>query len=222
MTVAPPLVHSTPAARAYPDRTVAVAGLGYSLAWVVGLTLTSTGTTVGSTGAEVLAAASGSTGVVAAQYVVTEIVTAIALVLTLRAVAHRAGDRLIAALGAVVGGLSLVQAALGVYLALVAVPSDDAGLAGSLFQAVSRTDGVKMLLIAVLALLGARAGRRGRLPRWLTPVAVLLALTVTVSGVGYFLLVDGLALAAYASLPLLMVWVTGAGLASARRGGQEA
>jgi hypothetical protein len=41
---------------------------------------------------------------------------------------------------------------------------------------------------------------------------------IVVSGVGYLLLIDSLALAAWASLPLLLVWVTGSGIALGRAG----
>ena len=199
------------------NRAVAVAAIGYSVAWLVGLAVTSTGTTVTSTGTEVLAAVAGREGAVALQFVVTEMVTALALLGTLREVARRVGDRRVAGLAVVVAGLSALQGVLGLALALVAAPAHDAGLAGALSAGVNRVDGVKMLLLAVLAGLGLRAGLRGTLPRWLTPVAALLAVALTLSGLGYLLLVDSLALAAYASLPLLMLWVTGTGLATARR-----
>jgi len=52
--------------------------------------------------------------------------------------------------------------------------------------------------------------------RWLQAVGAILAPALAVSAAGYLALVPSLALAAFVSLPLLLVWVTGAGLAKAR------
>lgn len=222
MTAAQPTAPRLAIADRWVDRSVAVAAVGYSLAWLAGLGLSSTSTTVTSTGSAVLAGITGRSGLVAAQYVVTEVVTAVALLVTLRAVARSAGTPRMSVVAAAVAGLSLAQGALGLTLALYAVPAGDAGLAGGLLDAVNRTDGVKMLLLAVLAGLGVQAGRRGLLPRWLAAVAALLAVAVAVSGLGYLLLVDSLARAAYVSLPLLMLWVTGSGVVVSRRPAQAA
>jgi len=71
-----------------------------------------------------------------------------------------------------------------------------------------------MFLLAGLAAGSFVAIRRGllRLPVWLEYLAVALAGTIAVSGVGYLFLLDHLAIAAWASLPLLLAWVTGAGI----------
>jgi len=66
-----------------------------------------------------------------------------------------------------------------------------------------------MLALAALAV---SAGLSRALPRWLCGVGVALAVAIVASGVGYLLLLNGLALAAWMSLPLLMVWVTGTGV----------
>ena len=44
----------------------------------------------------------------------------------------------------------------------------------------------------------------------------MLTAALIVSGTGYLLLSSGLAAAAFVSLPLLLVWVTGAGIAIGR------
>jgi hypothetical protein len=44
----------------------------------------------------------------------------------------------------------------------------------------------------------------------------VLAVALTVSGFGYLLLNPALAWAAYLSLPMLLIWVAGAGVLSAR------
>lgn len=213
------------------SRSALVAPIAYTAAWLAGLTVATAGTDVTSSGAEIVAAVRGHEATTAAQYVLTELVAAAALAVTVAAVARhtraraqgrgdqaaaRASDAL-RTTAVVAAGLSAVQGVLGLLVALVAVPRGDAGLAGALTETVNRTDGVKMFVLAGMALLALRAGRDGALPRWLAPVAVALAVTVAVSGVGYLLLVPSFALAAYASLPLLLVWVTGAGLAVARR-----
>ena len=212
-------------------RTPLVAGIAYTAAWLAGLTVAAAGTDVSSSGAEVVAALTGHEAAAALQYLLTEVVAAAALAVTVAGVARSAAARAAArgdtaagrAAGAlrtaafVAAGLSAVQGVLGLVVALVAVPDADAGTAGALTEAVNRTDGVKMFVLAAMALLGLQAGRGGGLPRWLAPVAAALAVTVAASGVGYLLLVPSFALAAYASLPLLLVWVTGAGVAAGLR-----
>jgi len=50
----------------------------------------------------------------------------------------------------------------------------------------------------------------------LTYVALGLAVAIVASGIGYLFLLNTLALAAWVSLPLLLVFVTGAGVALGR------
>ena len=104
------------------------------------------------------------------------------------------------------------------YLVNSAAPAGHAATAGALNEAITRMDGVKMLVLAGLGLAGAGLARRGLLPRWLGYAGLALAVAITASGLGYLLLVSGLAAAALASLPLLLVWVAGAGIALGRRG----
>jgi hypothetical protein len=54
------------------------------------------------------------------------------------------------------------------------------------------------------------------LPGWLSPLAAVLAIAIAVSGVGYLTLSDTAASVAWVSLPLLIVFVTAAGVAAAR------
>jgi hypothetical protein len=60
------------------------------------------------------------------------------------------------------------------------------------------------------------AGGAGVLGRWLGVVAAVLAVALVASGAGYLLLSTTLAEAASISLPLLLVWVAGAGIALGR------
>ena len=113
--------------------------------------------------------------------------------------------------------IALVQCALGLYLALSLVPADHAGTAAVVSETVNRLDGVKMIVLATMAAAGTVLARQtGLLPRWLRWAGVALVIAIIASGVGYGLLNDTLALAAWASLPLLLVWVTGAGIVLGR------
>jgi hypothetical protein len=109
-------------------------------------------------------------------------------------------------------------------LAGAAVPGHATGQAGTLFEAVNRLDGVKMFALAVLALAGAAlagkagvAGKAALLPRWLRYAGGALAATITVSGIGYLLLIGTLAPMAYVAGVLLLVFVTGTGVALGRK-----
>lgn len=98
-----------------------------------------------------------------------------------------------------------------------AAPAGDPSAAGSVFGLISRIDGAKMLLLAVLALSGMELARRARTGRaWARFPSIVLAAVLTGSGLGYLLLSPALAALAYLSLPLLLIWVAGAGLWLAR------
>ena len=103
------------------------------------------------------------------------------------------------------------------WLAGWVVPAGDASRAGLLFASINRLDGVKMLALAAMAGTGAAlVHRTGVLPGWLGYAGGLLAVALVVSGVGYLLLNSTLAPAAFVSGPLLLLWVTGAGISLGR------
>ena len=134
--------------------------------------------------------------------------TLAAVVLLLARAARRARvPVLVTGLGA--AAIALVQCGLGLYLTGPVVTDGSAGTAEMINHAISRLDGVKMFALAALAV---SAGLSGVLPRWLRYVGVALAVAIVASGVGYLFLLNGLALAAWVSLPLLMVWVTSTGI----------
>ena len=206
-------------------RLPAVAGVGYVGAWLAGLVVWPSNVEVSATGHEVLAAYSGHQAAAQVQYALVEGAAAFALaavVLCLgRAALRRApiplGTALIVA-GIGAAAVSLVQCVLGQQLAGSVVPSANASRAGSLLQLIDRLDGVKMILLALMALVTAVLVRRVQLlPPWLGWTAVVLATALIVSGSGYLLLDSGLASAAYASLPLLLFWICAAGVALGRR-----
>ena len=113
----------------------------------------------------------------------------------------------------------------GQHLTASVVPSADADGAQSLLQLIDRLDGVKMIFLALMALVAAVLVRRVRLlPPWLGWTAVLLAVALITSGVGYLLLNSALAAGAWVSLPLLLFWICAVGVVlggTSSRGRQE-
>jgi hypothetical protein len=206
-------------------RLPAIAGVGYVVVWLTGLAVWMSNVSVSASGREVLAGYRGHQAAAQVQYALVEGVAALALAVVVLALGRAALRRGSARLGTVllVAGLgaatvSLVQCVLGQELAGSAVPSADASRAQSMLQLIDRLDGVKMLLLALMALVAAVLVRRVQLlPPWLGWTAVALAATLTVSALGYLLLDSGLAAAAAASLPLLLLWICAAGVARGRR-----
>jgi hypothetical protein len=80
--------------------------------------------------------------------------------------------------------ISLVQCALGCYLTGRVVPAADAGTAATVTEVINRLDGVKMLILAGMAVAGrALARRTGLLPRWLRRTGVVLAVALVASAI---------------------------------------
>jgi hypothetical protein len=203
----------------------AMIGFGYSASWVAGLSIWSSSTKVRTSGAAVLADYAGHEGVAMTQFLLTEGLPALGLgfvAVALGRAARRAGlgtlGRAVTVTGMAAATISFVQFLMGVYLTGWAVPGRHAGAAGSLLEGISRLDGVKMLLLAALTLAGTALVHAGVLPRWLGYTGVALAVAIAVSGIGYLFLLSGPAVAAWVSLPLLLVWVTGACVALGRTG----
>lgn len=202
----------------------AVAGLAYTGSWLAGLAVSPSSTNVRSSGAEVVAGYAGHEAAGATQFLLTEGTASLALAMVAIAIGRaglRAGAgrtaRLTLGTGVAAAAIALVQCALGLYLALSLVPADHAGTAAVVSETVNRLDGVKMIVLATMAAAGTVLARQtGLLPRWLRWAGVALVIAIIASGVGYGLLNDTLALAAWASLPLLLVWVTGAGIVLGR------
>ena len=69
--------------------------------------------------------------------------------------------------GLAAAGLSLVQCVLGLLLAGRVATGGDSSAAGSIFEPVSRIDGAKVLLLAVVAVSAIALARpAGALPAW--------------------------------------------------------
>ena len=190
-----------------------VAGIGYALSWIAGLSVPAPSPKLTASGAEIAAALAGHGTAVAAQFALTEGLPAAGLAIVSIALARAARRSGAAAAGrvALIAGvaaalISLLQFALGAVLAGTASP----GTAHLLYDAVNRLDGVKMLALAVL---GLAAAASGVLPRWLRYTGIALAIAITASGVAYLLLLQNLAILAVPAGVLLLVFITGAGIA---------
>jgi hypothetical protein len=198
----------------------AVAGVAYLVAWVAGLAVWPSNLDVAASDSQVVAAYTGHRGVAITQSLLVHGVAAVALAVVVLALGQAARRRdggplaratVVAGVGA--AAVSLLQCALGLLLAGWVVPDGDSGRAGSLFAAINRLDGVKMLALAAMAASAAALVRRMRLlPGWLGWLGVLLAVALVVSGVGYLLLSSALAPTAFVSGALLLIWVAAAGI----------
>ena len=200
-----------------------VAGVAYTTAWLLGLAVWPSNLDVAATNVKVVATYSAHQGAAITQYVLIEGVAAIALagvVTALGMAARRCGaaqlGRVTVAAGLTAVALSLAQCGLGLLLAGSFAPDGKADAAGRLFDLINRMDGVKMFALAAMAFAAVGLAGRAVLPRWLGYVAAVLTVALIVSGAGYLLLSTTLAQAVFVSGPLLLVWVTGAGVALGR------
>jgi hypothetical protein len=197
-------------------------GIAYTLSWIAGVSIPAPSLPLSASGAEITAALAGHGAAVAAQFTLTEGLPAAGLAvvsLALARAARRSGAAG-AARVALVAGLaaalvSLVQFLLGIVLA----GTTGAGTAHALYGAVNQLDGIKMFLLAILGLAGAASPV---LPRWLRYTGIALAVALVCSGVPYLLLWSGGAAAAYVSGPLLLLFITGSGIALGRPPGHPA
>ena len=162
-----------------------VAGIGYALSWIAGLSVPAPSPKLTASGTEIAAALAGRGTAVAAQFALTEglpaaglAIVSIALARAARRSGAAAAARVALIAGVAAALISLLQFALGAVLAGTASP----GTAHLLYDAVNRLDGVKMLALAVL---GLAAAAPGVLPRWLRYTGIALAITITASGVAY-------------------------------------
>jgi hypothetical protein len=198
----------------------AVAGIGYTAAWVVGLVVWPSNLDVSASNAEVVATYNAHRGAAMTQYLLVEGLAAIALtvvVISLGREARARGAETLARATVVAGvaaaAISLLQCAVGLVLAGFLAPDGETRWAGRVFDLINRWDGVKMVALAAMAAAGVGLSRRAVLPRWLGYVAVSLVAALLVSGAGYLLLSETPAQAVLVAGPLLLVWVTGAGVA---------
>jgi hypothetical protein len=210
-----------------------LAGAAYLVAWITGLAAWPSNLPLNATAAQTTAAHAAHAAQAVTQYLLVEGLAGLLLgvVLGSALIAQRRGSRTprpgggsglrsagtaalaTAALAVVAVGISLVQCVLGLLLTSAAA-AHDVSRAGDRFTWVNHLDGVKMLAIAAAALLLAGSGgSAAALPRWLRVVTVPLAAALLVSASAYLALFQPLAWAVYVSGPLLLLWVTGLGIA---------
>jgi hypothetical protein len=218
--------HSAPAGRAAWRRYIpAAAGVAYLIAWVVGLSVWPVNLALNATAAREAASHAAHPAEAATQYLLAEglaglllaVVLGSALLPRLRTRASRRVTASAAILGGVAVAVSLTQCVIGLVLTRAAVDHRIA-TSGELFRLLNRLDGVKMLALAITALcLAAVKSPSPALPRWLRVTAVLLAVALAASGYAYLSLTNSLGWTAFVSGVLLLVWVTGTGIALAVR-----
>jgi len=214
-----------------PDRRMAIslsalAGVGYTAAWIISLSVGAPNPSVAAPGRQVVGAFAGRGGPALAQFALNEGIAAMALVAVVTLVAHAAhrygharAGLAAGAFGIAVAGVSWAQLALGTWLFTSLVPDRRIATAGAVYHAITRIDGVKMFLLAAMALAISQLARSSRiLPRWLAPLGILLAAALVASGLGYLLLAPGLAAAVYVSGLLLLTFVPATGITLRSRG----
>jgi len=192
-------------------------GVGYSLSWIAGLSVSAPSPAFGASGRQIVAAFAGHGAALATQFALTEGLPAagIAVVTVALASAARARGQITAgqitagrfalASGLTAAIISVLQFGLGLLLATTSSP----GTAQLAYAAVNRMDGGKMLALAVL---GAAGAAMTPLPKWLRITGIALAVSIAVSGVVYLLLLSSLAAAAGPALVLLLIFITGCGI----------
>jgi hypothetical protein len=201
-------------------RPAAVAGICYTVAWVVSLAPGAPMPSVSASGGQVVAAFAGHNWPTIVNLVLSEGIAAVALaivVLLVARAARQAGARraglAVAVFGLTAAAVSLAELVMASWLQYGPVASGHAATAGTLWSALQRIDGAKMFVLAAMAVaLLVLSLTSAVLPRWLAWLALLLAVTLVASGLGYVLLAAGLSDAVFVSAALLLVVVTAAGL----------
>ncbi|HEX4091248.1 MAG TPA: hypothetical protein VHZ33_21255 [Trebonia sp.] len=222
MTTAPSTVHtdSTPSGSVWRGYLPGAAGLAYVAAWVAGLAAWPVNLALTATAGQAAASYRAHPAEAIVQYALVEglagALLGIVLASALRAARDDAGRWAAgpAALSAIAVVTSLSQCVIGL-CATAAATGGHVAACGSLSDLVNRLDGAKMLALAAAAAWLALTGLA--LPRWLRGVTAALTVALIASGYAYLTLSNGLAWTAYASGPLLLLWVAGVGIALSRR-----
>jgi len=203
---------AAPAQGSRPGMAPAVIGVAYTISWIAGLAVNAPSPRLGASGTGIISQLTGHAASEVANFVLCEGLPAVGLAVVSVAVARairgsgatRAG--LIALItGAIAAAISLVQCFLGVALARASAP----GSAHLLWELVDRLDGLKMFMLAILALAAAVSTV---LPRWMRYVSGALAVSIAGSGIAYLFLLNSLAILAYVAGVLLLVFIPGAAI----------
>lgn len=196
-------------------------GIVYALAWAVGLSVGPASADVTASASQVVRGYLAQSGGALLSYLLTEGLAALALagvvILLRRAAAARDAGRAMLVAGLTAAAASLVQCATGVLVVAWIAPAGHVNLAAALIDLISRVDGVKMLILAVMAAATIPLVRARVIPTPFLHLAVALAAALLLSGIGYLLLLAPLMAAAFVSLPLLILWILAVGAVLARQ-----
>ena len=203
----------------------AAAGVAYLVAWVAGLTAWPVNLPLNATAAQTTATYAAHPAEAATQVLLVEglagVLLAVVLGCALLSLARGAGSRVgtdpritsAALLGAAAVAVSLVQCVIGLVLTNAAT-AHDVTRSGDLSNLLNQLDGGKMFALAgAAACLAAVGGSGSALPRWLRATAVPLGIALVASGYAYLALAQALSWTVFVSGTLLLVWVTGVGIA---------
>lgn len=217
-----------PPSRAWRQRLMSlpgVAGIGYSMAWIISFLPGAPMPSIAEPGSRVVTDFAGHGGPTMINFALVEGVAAaflVVVVISVAGTARRSGapraGLAAAGFGIAAAVVSWIELGLGTWLIGGPVPDRQAGTAGALWHAINRIDGAKMFLLAAMAVaISDIALRTVSLPRWLAPLGYVLAAALAVSGLGYILLATGLATAVWASGVLLLVFVPSTGITLQRQ-----
>ncbi|MDR3032729.1 MAG: hypothetical protein LBV78_06420, partial [Kitasatospora sp.] len=164
----------------------AAAGIGYTVAWVVSQAVGAPSPSVAASGGQVVAAYADRDWPTITNLVLSEGIAAVALaavVLLAARTASRAGARraglAVAVFGVAAAAVSLAELVMATWLQYGPVTSRHAAAAGTLYSAVWRIDGAKLFVLAAMAVaLAVLSLTSAVLPRWLAPLALLLAVSL--------------------------------------------
>ena len=218
MTIArsPGHTSSEHASSAWQARLPGTAGIVYVVAWVVGLAAWPANLALNATAGQVAAAHRAHPAESTVQYLLVEGIAGLLLGIVLAYVLRANRDRVTwqtagPALLIVVAVITSLTECVLALLVTAAATGGHVATAGSLFEVVNRLDGVKMFALAGVT--SWLAATRPALPRWLRRVTVVVALALIASGLAYVTLTNAFGWTAFVSLPLLLLWVAGAGIA---------
>jgi len=201
-------------------RPSAVAGIGYTVAWLVSQVVGAPNPSVAASGGQVVAAFAGRDWPVIVNLVLSEGIAAVALAVVALMAARAArpgggprGGLAVAVFGVAAAVVSWAELVLAAWLQFGPVASGHATAAGTLYSAIQRIDGAKMFVLAAMAVaLAVLSLASAALPRWLAPLALLLAACLVISGFGYVLLANALSDAVFVAGVLLLAVVTATGV----------
>ena len=205
----------------------ALAGISYAIAWIVGLAAWPSNLAIDASQKEVVSLYAAHRSEATAQYLLVEGLAGLLLGIVLFYCRRHLGrsDRSWRSGATIAGGvvvtISLLQCLLGLFLGSSA-SKGYLGESGDLFQVINRLDGAKQLVLsAFVVMFGVLLRTTSNYPVWLWRISLILCVALVASGLSYLLLWNLLASTAFASLPILILWVAGTGIwlgAASQRG----